>query len=210
MRNFSSIPILLFLSLSFCRESPVYLLFSIFSLLPKNLRPASMSQLFTSSSSSRFHARTPSQVELLQGLSFFFLSFSSLPSSLKLTQIFKRAETRPPDMKSRDGRSTPVCILDYQIVEHLLPTLPFLPSTSLRPIPTPVQPLKDPSLDIEGHAEEPPPPAYPAREESRRSNWKKIGKVLRLVFCGAREYLSLHAVHLLTSLRWHRTLQLME
>ncbi|GAA5984402.1 hypothetical protein JCM5350_003349 [Sporobolomyces pararoseus] len=88
-------------------------------------------------------------------------------------------------MKSRDGRSTPVCILDYQIVEHLLPTLPFLPSTSLRPIPTPVQPLKDPLLDIEGHAEEPPPPAYPAREESRRSNWKKIGKVLRLMFCGA-------------------------
>jgi hypothetical protein len=113
-------------------------------------------------------------------------SFSSLPfPASKLTHL-SYLDPRPPDMKSRDGASTPICIRDVQIVEHLLPTLPFLPSTPIRPPPVLLQPLKDPSLDLDRTLEEPPPPAYPESEVSQ-SKWKKVGKVLRLLFCAARE-----------------------
>ncbi|GAA5844285.1 hypothetical protein JCM3766R1_002898 [Sporobolomyces carnicolor] len=83
-----------------------------------------------------------------------------------------------PDMKSRDGASTPVCIRDDQVVQHLLPTLGFLP---LRPAPDPLELFKLSSLDSNRSA---PPPAYSdERSVAATSPWQKLRTGVRAILC---------------------------
>ncbi|GAA5880299.1 hypothetical protein JCM16303_003886 [Sporobolomyces ruberrimus] len=82
----------------------------------------------------------------------------------------------------------PKMLSSRQVVEHLIPTLDYLPPPPRLPARDSLELLKHPSRDIE-----PEPPAYtiaPCVEEEprRESNWTKFGKTLRLMFCGAYYY----------------------
>ncbi|GAA5893959.1 uncharacterized protein JCM6883_003683 [Sporobolomyces salmoneus] len=89
-------------------------------------------------------------------------------------------------MKPRDDtRTDTIEIRDDQVVNHLLPTLPFRPRTlQALSFPSPTLLGKDTSLDLERPAEEPPPPAYPNGNQSKPACWKKVGRIVRVIFCG--------------------------
>lgn len=124
-------------------------------------------------------------------LLLFSLSLSSprrdLPPSLPEADcdLSHKMEMKPPRIPSR------VKLRDKHIVQHFLPSLSFVPLPPRPDLPPFLEPpyLTKQSIDLS--PEERPPPPYSCDleegETSNSSGWKKVGRTLRLLLCGACE-----------------------